>query len=397
MTASTLPRWSGDTEPEFILQLARALGDRHDVTVVAPHCPGARRAEVVDGVHIHRFRYAPERWETLAYAGGIMSRLRQQPLRWLLVPAFLVAQAWKVRSLHRESPFDIFHVHWIVPQGLVAAALKIAGVLRSPMLLTSHGGDLFSLQGALFSRLKRWVLGKMDAVNVVSEGMIAHCNTLGVSDDRVFVRSMGVDLSDRFVASGSWESRSGMVFVGRLVEKKGVDVLLRAFARVRREQSRETLTIVGDGPLRESLQRLCKELEIEAAVSFLGGIPNIEVPAVLNLARISVVPSVVASDGDQEGLGLVAVEAMGCGCCVVSSDLPALHDVVEDGINGRMVKAGDPDDLADCLIELLKDPARMSELAEHGRASVHARFSWPAVADDYAAAYTRLIENAQEA
>jgi glycosyltransferase involved in cell wall biosynthesis len=325
-----------------------------------------------------------------------MSRLRQQPLRWLLVPAFLAAQAWKVRSLQRESPFDLFHVHWIVPQGLVAAALKMTAVVRAPMLLTSHGGDLFSLQGALFSRLKRWVLGNMDTVNVVSESMIAHCNALGVSEDRVFVRSMGVDLNDRFVPSGSWESRSGMVFVGRLVEKKGVDVLLRAFALVRREHPRENLTIVGDGPLRESLQRLCKELEIEAAVSFLGAVSNVEVPAILNRARISVVPSVVASDGDQEGLGLVAVEAMGCGCCVVSSDLPALYDVVEDGSNGRMVQAGDPESLATCLVDLLDNPATVQDLAERGRTSVHARFGWQAVAEDYAEAYSRLLENAAQ-
>ena len=393
MTASTAPRWPGDVEPEFILQLAASLAEEHEVTILAPHCKGAASEEQLNGVHMVRYRYAPEAWESLAYRGGMLHKLKSRPLRWLLVPGYLLCQCLAIWSLHRRHQFDLLHAHWIVPQGLVAALLQMLGIFRGPVILTSHGGDLYSLNTPLFSAIKRAVLKHMDGVNVVSSSMLAPCRALGVDDARIFVRSMGVDLQHRFIATSDLQQRRGLLFVGRLVEKKGVDTLLDAWGSVRHKYPDLTLTIVGDGPLLDSLKAVAEAERYQRSVIFTGAIPNRQVPEQLNRAQIALVPSVVAADGDQEGLGLVAVEAMGCGCAVICSQLPALDDVIKHGRTGLMVPPGDSVALAHAMVQLLDDPVLLRSVAEAGRQSVRARFDWQAVAADYAGLYRQVIDN----
>ncbi|HNI66344.1 MAG TPA: hypothetical protein PLK97_11435, partial [Pseudomonadales bacterium] len=104
--SSTFPRWPGDHEPPFVLELSRRLAERFDVWLLAPHAPGARRQEQMAGIEVERFRYAPDRLEQLAYQGGILARLKQQPWRWLLVPLFITAQWWALHRLLRRQHFD---------------------------------------------------------------------------------------------------------------------------------------------------------------------------------------------------------------------------------------------------------------------------------------------------
>jgi glycosyltransferase involved in cell wall biosynthesis len=111
---------------------------------------------------------------------------------------------------------------------------------------------------------------------------------------------------------------------------------------------------------------------------------NEQVPDYLRTATISVMPSVVASSGDQEGLGLVAVEALGCGCAVVAFDLPAVRDTIIDGQTGLMAEPENAVDLADKIAMLLDDDALCEELATEGRRYALGKFTWTAVGLRYA-------------
>lgn len=389
MTASTLPRWDGDTEPRFILELAEALADDFDVTVLAPHCAGAARKEHMGRVKVVRFRYAPARWEQLAYEGGMLHKLRAQPWRWLLVPAFLLGQCLAIWRLLRRRSDAVIHAHWIVPQGMAVAPLKALRLLRNPLLLTSHGGDLFSLRGPLAGTLKSWIVRQADRVSVVSRAMVGPCRELGVAQDRICVRSMGVDLASDFVSKTPYEDRQGIIFVGRLVEKKGVATLIEAFARLLQHHPDQRLQIVGGGPLYDQLTALADRLGVSSQVRFTGPVEHSELPALFNAASIAVMPSVVATDGDQEGLGLVAVEALGCGCAVVCSDLPAMEDVITHEVSGLVARAGDADALAVALRRLCDDPELAQRLARDGHAGV-SDFAWTAVAEGYGRLYREL-------
>ena len=106
---------------------------------------------------------------------------------------------------------------------------------------------------------------------------------------------------------------------------------------------------------------------------------------------MAVVPSIVDRSGDQEGFGLVIVEAMGCGCAVVASDLPAIHDIVQHGQTGLLARPGDAVDLAEKIMHMLQDKELRTRLAANGREFVCSRFDWDATAAQYHKLFARLV------
>lgn len=387
---STLPRWAGDTEPRFVEDLSYQLADKFDVVVLAPHCAGAARHETLsDGkrrITVHRFRYCLVALQSLAYDGGVLSKLKRNPLRLLLVPLFLAAQTISIAKLHRRHRFAAIHAHWIIPQGMSAALFRLLARQTPPLLITSHGSDLFALRGALLARLKRWILGKATRISVVSDAMRSAAAGLGCNDSDIAVRSMGVDLRFTFTPGEADTERDGLIFVSRLVEKKGLTHLIEAMAKLVAQHPELRLTIIGDGPLREPLTQLVSKLDLQDHVHFAGSLPNAELPNYLRAAQISVMPSV------QEGLGLVAVEAMGCGCAVVASDLPAVRDVVIDGETGLMVRPADSAELAEKIGRLLADDTLRDTLAAAGRRHALAHFDWREVGTTYAELIAGMLQ-----
>lgn len=381
--ASTYPRWAGDPEPGFVHHLARRLLDRFEVTVLCPHAPGALPREVLDGVRVVRYRYAPARLERLVNDGGIVTNLRRHPWMLLLVPGFVLAQAaWLWRLGHR-SRCDVIHAHWLLPQGLLAAGLQALGRRLAPFLVTSHGADLFALRGRVFAALKRFVLRRAGGATVVSAAMRDAIAALGVDASAVGVEPMGVDLTGRFRPDDA-EPRSPdtLLFVGRLVEKKGLRHLIDAMPVVRAAHPAARLEIAGFGPEREALEARVAALGLGDAVRFLGAVPQDALPALYRRAAVFVAPFVEAASGDQEGLGLVVVEALGCGARAVVSDLPATRELGGDLPGLVRVPPGDPAALAAALVALLAAPA--PAVAAGARAPGLMRFDWAARAEAYA-------------
>lgn len=378
MLASTYPRWKGDHEPGFVHALARRLVDRFDVIAVVPHAPGAARREVLDGVTVTRYRYAPATLETLVNDGGIASNLRRSPWKWFLLPTFICMQWWEAMRVRTGD--TIVHAHWLIPQGIVARALG------RPYVLTSHGADVFSLRGRLPSLAKRVALHGAAAVTVVSRAMVGAVHDLG-RGPRALVRPMGVDLESLFTPGGAPHAArdpSHVLFVGRLVEKKGVDVLLHAFARVCAQHPEARLSIVGHGPLEGDLKALARGLDLADRVMFTGPLEQERLVPMYRRATVFVAPFRETASGDQEGLGLVMVEALGCGCPVIASDLPATRDVLSEAPGCTAVPPDDVDALAAAIDQVLSNPASAAAQAACGVVRLRERFDWRSVADGYA-------------
>lgn len=385
VTTSTFPRWRNDTDPGFVYELSKRFIDNDTcVHVLAPHTKGAAENEELDGLIIHRYRYFIERFETLAYGGGILDKLRATPLNYALIPFFVLGMVIAVWRLQKRERFDVIHAHWLIPQGFACAVALLFAPGNARLVTTSHGGDLFGLRGKIPVRIKRWVLAKSAKVTVVSHYMKDFLIENVCKEARPEVMSMGVDLSNRFVIQEKVERQdNSVIFVGRLVEKKGVTYLLEAFAEVREKVADCRLTIVGGGPLQGALEQQCERLRIDDAVTFVGSVTQEQLPALYCAAKIAVVPSVVAESGDQEGLGLVTVEALACGCAVVASDLPAIRDVVTHGKNGILAEPKNVSALADALNTLLLDPNELRRYQAAARPSVVDRFDWMAIANEY--------------
>lgn len=390
---STFPRWENDSEPAFIFELSRRLSAAFDVTIMAPRTPGSEIRENMAGLHVIRFPYFFRRWENLAtHSGGILNRLRSNPFNYLMVPLFLAGQLLALIRLLRQERFDLIHAHWLIPQGLLAAIALRLTRSRIPLLCTSHGGDLFALRGPMFQRLKRWVIDRSQALTVVSRAMQKTVVGMGVAPDKVKVISMGVDLKYCFTPDPTVErSASELLFVGRLVEKKGLQTLIEAIPKMLSKNPAVRLTVAGAGPLEGELRELAQRLSISDKVDFLGMVMQSELPALYRRATVAVFPFLVAKSGDQEGFGLVQVEAMGCGCPVIAGDLPAIHDSITHEESGLLVPPGNPEVLADTILRALNDPDLCLRIAKEGRKRVMEQFDWEVVAGKYAGLYDKVI------
>ncbi len=385
VVTSTFPRWAGDTDPTFVYELSTRLVDANtEVHVLAPHTRNACSIELLDGLTVHRFRYFFERWENLAYTTGILDKLRANPFNYLLVPFFLAGMAIKIYRLVRAERYTVVHAHWLIPQGAACAAAFRFFRNPPPLICTSHGGDLFGLRGSLTTKIKKWVIARSHTITVVSHFMRDHLKEVLAPSCVPKVLPMGVDLVHRFVPNPNvTRSANELIFVGRLVEKKGVPYLLQAITLVRERFPNVHLSIIGDGPLRKELEDLTVGLRIEENISFLGAVTQSELPRLYASTAIVIVPSIVARSGDQEGLGLVTVEAMGCGCAVVASDLLAIRDVVIPGENGLLAEPANSKSIAEKIIYLLEDETRLKRLQTVARASVLEKFDWEFVANNY--------------
>lgn len=377
--ASTFPRWVGDPEPGFVHALARRLASRFDVTVLCPHAPGAATRDTMDGVHVVRYRYAPAAFESLVNDGGIVANLRRSPAKCLLVPGFVLAQCVAAWRLVRSGKVDVIHAHWILPQGLVAMlAARARGGRAVPVLVTSHGGDLFALRGRVARWLKRWTVARAAMTTVVSEGMRAPMLALGADPSTLRVEPMGVDLSGRFTVDPDVQrARDEVLFVGRLVEKKGLRHLIDAMPHILEARPAAFLTVVGFGPELEARRRQVEGLGLSDRVRFAGAVGQDALPAHYRRAAVFVAPFVEAAGGDQDGLGLVLVEALGCGCPVVVSTLPATEALAARCHAVEVVAPGDPRLLARAVLDSLASDARP-------RPEEIASFDWQARADAYA-------------
>jgi glycosyltransferase involved in cell wall biosynthesis len=345
----------------------------------------------MDGVQVVRYRYAPEILETLVNDGGIVSNLRRAKWKYLLVPTFFLGQGWGICALLKRHQIDVIHAHWLVPQGLVAAILRKLPGRTIPLVVTSHGADLYALRGRAMETLKRWVARMADSVSVVSRPMREEMTRIGVDARKVLVLPMGVDLDCRFTPNNTRRSASDILFVGRLVEKKGLRYLIEAMPAILLQRPDARLIVAGFGPEEEMLRGQVKKLGITAAVDFIGPVTQEELPALYRNAAVFVAPFIESIDGDMEGLGLVTIEAVGCGCPVVVGDVPAVRDVLNAPEEaGLRVQARDTEALANAVLKVLSTPVQSSNTVVGLRNRMAVLFGW----DNVAAGYSSLLMNA---
>jgi glycosyltransferase involved in cell wall biosynthesis len=300
----------------------------------------------------------------------------------VIVPYFIA------RRLRRRRRIDLIHAHWLLPQGLVALALS----RETPYLVTSHGGDLFGLRGRFANALKRRVASRARVMTVVSSAMRDEANALGLAPPRIDVIPMGVDLRERFVPDRTIE-RSGneLLFVGRLVAKKGLDVFLDALPSIVSARPNVRLTIAGFGPEESRLRQQSERLGVGAHVDFVGAVRQDLLPALYRRAALLVAPFIRDPSGNQEGLPVVLMEAIGCGCPFVVGDVAGVTDLLGDGYNEIRVVPGDSAALAAAVIRSLQNPDEAHQRAEAIRASVAERVDWQNVAHAYSEALDRCL------
>lgn len=297
----------------------------------------------------------------------------------------LVADLRARLGSHRLQTVD--GVHGYFAHQPAAVAEHAAGLLGVPFTFSTHALDARKVEPAELARRARAAAG----VIACNPDVAGHVRTPGAN---VALLPHGVDL-DRFTPERYHPGGTlRMLAVGRFVEKKGFPVLLDAVARMRRPWS---LRMVGSGPMEDELRRQVERTGIGHRVEFAGRRTHDQLPADYAWADVVVVPSIVDSKGDRDGLPNVVLEAMASGRTVVASDVAAIGETVRAAGAGPMVPPSDAGELCRALEHLAGMPRIRREMAEAGRRHVEAHYSLRSCTDGFLRHLTQLHDQARRA
>jgi glycosyltransferase involved in cell wall biosynthesis len=271
-----------------------------------------------------------------------------------------------------------------------------------PIVVTLHGYDInihkqwwqLPAQSPSRRRYPRRLLKMASDPRVhfvaVSRAIAERAIEWGIAPERISVRYIGVDIS-RFKPAGLPIERRvpRVLFVGRLVEKKGVEYLVQAFARVKAQLPDAELVVAGDGRLRAKLEVLASQLNL--SVSFLGSLSSQQIRDEMQQARVLCSPSVTAENGDAEGLPIVILEAQACGLPVVTSARGGTHEGIIDGVTGFAVKEKDVAALSNRLLLLLENAQMAASMGRAGRRNIEEKFDLRSCTGSLERLYDTLI------
>lgn len=372
------PRSPGDAAGSFVLRLARALREEDvHVHVVAPAAAGLPAHEEIDGIAVSRFRYAPRRFEKLAYTGNMAKDVASSWSARLALVGFLGADFIQAVKARRTVEPDVIHAHWWFPSGVVGAWL--GGLSHVPLLTTMHGTDVrLAKTVGVAKPLFRHVVQHSAAITTVSRWLAEEVETL-YPGSKPMIAPMPV-ATDIF-SPGEGREKGRILFVGRLNSQKGLEHLLTALPDI---GSATQLDIVGDGPSRSALKGIAAERGVASRVRWHGQLKQPELAALYRKASALVVPST------DEGLGMVAIEALLCETPVVAFDSGGLRDIVQHDSTGLLVTPGDRKALASGVESLLANDGRGRDLGKAGRLYALSTFAPESSARKYADIYRKI-------
>lgn len=280
----------------------------------------------------------------------------------------LVTPRWR-RALAALEP-AVLHVHFGVN---TPVALPIARTLDLPLVVTYHGMDITVRRtGPGVKRRRAKVFAAADRIIAVSDFIADELRAAGCPETKLAVHYIGVDTTRFSPGDATARDDARILFVGRLVEKKGLIHLLRAVPRVRRAVPDVELVVAGDGGLRSTLEAEARRLGVRCR--FLGRQTPDEVRTLMRRSTVLCAPSVVARSGDAEGLGMVIVEAQASGTPVVAFDSGGAGESIVDGVTGYVVPERDEEALAGSLTDILATPTLRRRMSTAARAHVLENF-----------------------
>lgn len=397
--ASTFPASAIDPVPTFVRDQVVAMAGQHpelEFSVLAPHDKRSMTTDVAkhSGYTEYRFHYFWPRGAERLAGRGIMPALRESPVLYVTVPFLFLGEFIATLRLVRRLKPAIIYAHWFTPQGIVAAWVsKLTGV---PFVFTTHASDVdvWRKIPAFGPRIVRYASRKAKAITAVSVRSRDKLSTFfaGGTSPEIHIIPMGVDLPDVTVTADErallrtrlgFDGKVVYLFMGRLVEKKGVPYLLEALAKREDDLADWVLAIAGDGPLREEIEAKVESLGLGHRVVFTGFVTGETKDDYLRAADVFVVPSIIASDGDAEGLPVALLEGLAYSLLCVATNESGADGILTDGVDGYLCAQKDSAGLGDQLVALDSlTPEQRATLSGAAR-DLARTFSWDTIATDH--------------
>ncbi len=274
--------------------------------------------------------------------------------------------------------------------------LPLIRLWKKPSIVSFHGADVtVDMNKPAYRETTRQMLNAVKLVLVRSESLRHAVIHLGCDERKIEIQRTGIPLDEfpfrerNFVtAATEWR----FVQAGRLIEKKGLPVTLRAFALFLRQHPNASLTIAGEGPLLGQLQNLGRELNIENRVSFTGFVSQEQLREIYYASHVFLHPSQRGHDGNQEGIPNSMLEAMASGLPVFATHHGGIPEAIQNGVSGVLVPERDHEKLAAALVDAAQDPGFLSRIALNGAEIVRKNFDLRAQAQRLEEIYLRMMQ-----
>jgi len=374
LITSTFPISEKDTQIPWMRELLFGLKKKGiKIDVFAPSFRGCPNHQYF-GINVFRFRYAPAFLETLTHQEGALFKLRQKP--WLIfLPAFylffgLIATIRRIK----KTKYDIIHVNWPFPQGIFGVVGK--WLTKDRLVLTFYGAE-FALANRipLGKTLIRFVLKYADRVIAISTFTKRKILEIKPVPVKVIPFASGITMVGKMKKPEKKKSSKNILFVGRLIERKGVTYLIKAMPIVLKSLNAR-LDIVGSGPLFSNLKIEIEKNKLEKNVFLHGKVSEKKLVDFYRNCDVFVLPAIKDKWGDTEGLGVVLLEAMSFKKPVIATRVGGITDIVKNNLTGILVPQKNSYLLAKAIIKILTNQKLSKKLTEGGYQYLKKNFNW---------------------
>jgi phosphatidyl-myo-inositol dimannoside synthase len=388
---SSFPSSHDDETCGYIRDFARSMSVKFDVEVLAP--PDRRSIEwPADVFKLTRSASLLTGLPGLPWLPGRRNGFQASSDLNHLANASILTKVWSlpsllcflVRAFAMSLRADVICSHWLVPSGFAGSIAS--RILRKPHIVIEHSGAFHFLAGSRPGRtIAKSIVGSSDRVVVVSADLkLKFLKMCPDASEKIEVVPMGI-MTERVITKGHSNHARTLLFIGRLVDIKGVDLLLTAMKGI----TNVRLVVAGDGDRRSELEEMARELSVEA--TFVGRVGARQRQALLAGCDVVVVPSRVLAEGRTEGTPVVCLEAMAAGRVVVASRTGGIGDVIVDGQNGLLFEPGDHLMLREKLMFALGDQELRRRISTNSRLTAQA-YDWSRIGERF----SKIIESALE-
>ncbi len=390
--ATAYPRSENDVITPWLVETIRRLQARGVHITMFTSAYAGLGDQVIFGTPVKRFRYFFSRWEKLTHDETAIDRVQKGFLNKILAIFYLICGTFAVWRLCRKERYDIIHIHWPLPHflfGYVAAR-----TCSAPTVISFHGAELMAVRHRfkILRPFLRWAIAKAQRVTANSNHTVRAIQEL--FNRPVDIIPFGAALPEEQVEMEEQEEvreEKRVLFVGRLVERKGVRYLIEA-AKFLSRHYKIRVNIVGNGPELPALKKLVQGLKLEGVVLFHGQVSAESLQRHYKNCDIFVLPAIIDSKGDTEGLGVVIIEAMSYKKPVVASAVGGVTDLVISEKTGLAVPPADSEALAKAIERLLTDSELAHRLAQAGYEHIQKNYSWQAIIDRLMNLYQDLFQ-----
>lgn len=374
---------------DFVVELVRRMNKTSEMHVLAPRDKGNRSREELDGVLVHRHNQSPFNLITIAYGSGAIPNLKVHPWKIIALPFFMLSLLFRTLWIVLRYRIDTVHLHWLIPHGLVVAILKATIFGNLKIVGTAYGADIlqdqFSVGGRILNRVLKFIMSHCDEIATCSQNNKKTLLSI-MPGANIRVIPVGVDTETFTPAKRSDENRrkygihgTSVLYVGSLIERKGVDALVAAIPAIIKDIPDFQLYIVGQGYLEKRLKDMVRTQGTESHVHFLGYVEQETKTELFANCDFFCLPS------RSEGFGIVNTEAMASGCVPIVSALPVFEDVIEDRRSGFVLKSEDPAEFARVFKLAAQEMPQGSSVRQQIREKIIKDFSWTHVTAEYSA------------